>query len=83
MLFLTRFEVESSGPEQIILHPTLSYGDYSFHPVEDEKVPKTICRDVPKEFRISQILTKYFNYKDPQTKDLMTHYLLVSKILHF
>ena len=66
-----RFEVESSGPEQIILHPTLSYGDYSFHPVEDEKVPKTICRDVPKEFRISQILTKYFKYKDPQTKDLM------------
>lgn len=66
-----RFELESSGPEQIIVHPTLSYGDYSFHPVEDEKVPRTICRDVPKEFRISQILTKYFKYKDPQTKDLM------------
>lgn len=66
-----RFELESPGPGQVILHPTLSYGDYSFHPVEDEKVPRTICRDVPGEFRISQVLTKYFKYKDPVTNDLM------------
>ena len=34
-----RFEFESPEPGEVRLHPTLSYGDYSFHPVEDEHVP--------------------------------------------
>lgn len=66
-----RFLLESPGPGELILHPVLSYGDYSFHPVEDEHVPKTICRDVTKEFAISQVLTKYFKYRDPVTNDLV------------
>lgn len=66
-----RFDVENPAPGQVVLRPSLSYGDYSFHPVEDDKVPKTICRDVPGEFRISQVLTKYFRHKDPVTSDLM------------
>ena len=32
---------------------------YVFHPLEDENLPKTICRDVPGEFRVSQLI-KYF-----------------------
>ena len=66
-----RFELENPAPGQVILHPTLSYGDYSFHPVDDGNVPGSICRDVPREFYISQILTRYFKYKDPGTDDLM------------
>lgn len=66
-----RFVLESPQPGEVVLHPTLSYGDYSFHPVEDEHVPRTICRDVPGEFRVSQVLTKYFKYRDPQTDDLV------------
>lgn len=66
-----KFILSSPRPGEVILHPTLSYGDYSFHPVEDEHVPRTICRDVPGEFRVSQVLTKYFKYRDPETNDLM------------
>lgn len=66
-----RFELDSPGASEIVLHPVLSYGSYTFHPVEDDHVPRTICRDVPGEFRISQILTKYFRYKDPRTNDMV------------
>jgi len=66
-----RFDLESPASGQVVLHPLLCYGDYSFHPVDDEKVPAAICRDVPGELRISQVLTKYFKYKDPITNDLM------------
>ena len=37
-----------------------------FHPLEDENLPKTICRDVPGEFRVSQLIKKYFKYRDPE-----------------
>lgn len=59
-----RFEFDSSGPNELVLKPTLSYGKYSFQPVEDERLPRTVCRDVPGEFRISQLITKYFKYKE-------------------
>lgn len=65
------FHLESPAPGKVILRPVLSYGDYSFHPAQDEKVPRTICRDVPAEFRISQILTRYFKYRDAETNDLV------------
>lgn len=26
------------------MEPELSYGEYVFHPLEDENLPKTICR---------------------------------------
>lgn len=63
-----RFEFDSDGPDELILKPTLSYGDYSFQPVEDEKLPRTVCRDVPGEFRVSQLITKYFKYKEHDTE---------------
>ncbi len=62
-----RFEFDSEGPNSLVLKPTLSYGDYSFQPVEDERLPRTVCRDVPGEFRISQLITKYFKYKEHET----------------
>ena len=65
------FLLESPGPNQVVLRPKLSYGSYSFHPVEDEHVPSVIVRDVPGEFRVSQVLTKYFRYRDPETNDLV------------
>ena len=66
-----RFDFENPAPGEIRMHPTLSYGDYSFHPVEDERVPKTICRDVPGEFRISQVITRYFKHRDAESNDLI------------
>lgn len=56
-----RFDAGNEG--ELYMEPVLSYGDHSFHPVEDENLPRTICRDVPGEFRISQIINKYFKYK--------------------
>ncbi|MBQ5661380.1 MAG: SNF2 helicase associated domain-containing protein, partial [Lachnospiraceae bacterium] len=44
------FYFDSNGPKEVTLRPELSYGDYSFHPLEDENVPREICRDVPGEF---------------------------------
>lgn len=66
-----RFDFDSPGSGQIVMRPTLMYGDYAFHPVEDEKLPRTVCRDVPGEFRISQVITRYFKYRDPDTNDLI------------
>ncbi len=60
-----KFDVNENG--ELLMEPSLSYGSYSFHPLEDENVPRTICRDVPGEFRVSQLIQKYFKYKDPQS----------------
>ena len=65
------FRFESTGPEEISMEPVLSYGDFSFQPIEDELVPRRICRDVPEEFRISQTIAKYFQYKEPEGKKLV------------
>ena len=61
-----RFRFESRGNGEIVMEPLLSYGDFSFCPMEDELVPRSICRDVPGEFRISQTITRYFKYKEPE-----------------
>ncbi len=66
-----RFVLESPDANQVILHPELRYGSYSFHPMEDGQVPGSVCRDVPGEYRISQVLTRYFKYRDAKTKDLV------------
>ncbi|RGY97291.1 DEAD/DEAH box helicase [Clostridium sp. AM58-1XD] len=66
-----RFEFDSSGRNEVIMKPTLSYGDYSFHPIEDEKVPRTVCRDVPGEFRISQLISKYFRFQQNESHNLI------------
>lgn len=58
------FYFDQSPSGDLVMEPELSYGDYSFHPVEDEKLPRTICRDVPGEFRISQVISRYFRFKD-------------------
>lgn len=63
-----RFEFDSLGPGEIVLKPILSYGDCSFQPVEDEKLPRTVCRDVPGEFKISRLIAKYFKYKEHATQ---------------
>lgn len=66
-----RFEFDSPGRKELTLRPVLSYGDFSFHPVDDEKVPRAVCRDVPAEYRISQLITKYFKYKEQDTSNLV------------
>ena len=66
-----RFEFNSLSPNEVSLNPLLSYGEYSFHPLDDEHVRNTICRDVPEEFRISQLITRYFKYKEDGTKNLV------------
>ncbi len=66
-----KFFFESSRSGEVSMEPILSYGDYSFHPIEDELVPRNICRDVPGEFRISQTITKYFQYKDADDQRLV------------
>ncbi|EXG87138.1 DNA/RNA helicase, superfamily II, SNF2 family [Clostridium sp. ASBs410] len=63
-----RFDFDSDGQGGLILKPTLSYGDYSFQPVEDERLPRTVCRDVPGEFRISRLITRYFKYKEYESE---------------
>ncbi len=65
------FRFDSLQKGELEMEPILSYGDYSFHPVEDETLPRTVCRDVPGEFRISQLIAKYFQYKEPEEKKLV------------
>ena len=65
------FYFDSNGPKEVTLRPELSYGDYSFHPLDDENVPREICRDVPGEFRVSQLITRYFKYTDEENKNLV------------
>lgn len=66
-----RFEFDSSRPGELTMTPTLSYGAFSFHPIEDDKVPRTVCRDVPGEFRISQLIMKYFQYREADCENLV------------
>ena len=65
------FYFDSPGPREVTLRPELSYGDFSFHPLEDENVPREICRDVPGEFRVSQTITRYFKYTEDGTRNLV------------
>lgn len=67
----TKFYFDSTGMEEVTLSPVLSYGDFSFHPLEDEKVPREICRDVPGEFKVSQVITRYFKYTEDGTGNLV------------
>lgn len=66
-----QFSFDSTGPDEITMKPLLSYGDFSFSPLNDDKVPRIICRDVPGEFRISQVITKYFQYRDGESEYLV------------
>lgn len=66
-----RFEFDSAGMNQIAMRPVLSYGEFSFMPLEDEKVPRTICRDVPGEFRINQVIAGYFKYNHGDNRELL------------
>ncbi len=65
------FSFDSQRPGELTMEPTLFYGDFSFQPINDDKVPRTVCRDVPGEFRISQAITRYFSYRDQQTQKLI------------
>lgn len=62
------FRFDSKGPGEVELEPVLSYGDFSFHPAEDETLPKTVCRDVPGEFRVNQLIAKYFYIQEGSQK---------------
>ncbi|WP_418452669.1 DEAD/DEAH box helicase [Candidatus Ventrimonas sp.] len=66
-----QFSFDSSGPDEITMKPLLSYGDFSFSPLNDDKVPRIICRDVPGEFKISQVITRYFQYRDGESEYLV------------
>lgn len=59
-----RFDADEKGT--LYMEPLLSYGEYTFHPIEDENLPSAICRDVPGEFKISQVIRKYFKCRDPK-----------------
>lgn len=59
-----QFKFDSRGLKELLMEPCLSYGDFSFHPVEDENLPRSVCRDVPGEFKISQVINRYFRYKE-------------------
>ena len=58
------FYFDSDAAGTVTLRPELAYGDFSFHPLADENVPKEICRDVPGEFKVSQLITTYFKYTE-------------------
>ncbi len=60
-----QFKFDSRGLKELLMEPCLSYGDFTFHPVEDENLPRSVCRDVPGEFKISQVINRYFRYKEP------------------
>ncbi len=66
-----KFSFDSETPGELTMKPVLSYGDFSFQPIEDDKVPRTICRDVPGEFRVSQLITRYFKYRDETSDKLI------------
>lgn len=58
------FDFDCDEEGHLSLIPRLFYGDYSFHPLDDGNVPKSICRDVPGEFRISRLITRYFTARE-------------------
>lgn len=57
------FYFEAGEEGTLYMEPYLSYGEYRFHPVEDEELPRTVCRDIPGEFKVSQMIGKYFKCK--------------------
>lgn len=65
------FSFDSPRPGTIVMSPVLRYGEYSFHPMNDQYLPRTVCRDVPGEFRISQVITRYFQYREPERSDFV------------
>lgn len=67
----SRFEFDSDSPDELRLRPTLSYGDFTFSPLADEHVPREICRDVPAEFYISRLITRYFSYWEDESGELV------------
>lgn len=66
-----RFEFDSDSPDELRLRPTLSYGDFTFSPLADEHVPREICWDVPAEFYISRLITRYFSYWEDESGELV------------
>ena len=66
-----RFEFDSDSPDELRLRPTLSYADFTFSPLADEHVPREICRDVPAEFYISRLITRYFSYWEDESGELV------------
>lgn len=60
-----QFKFDSPDGSQVRMEPCLFYGDYGFHPIEDEDLPRSLCRDVPGEFEISRLIGRYFKYKSP------------------
>ena len=66
-----RFEFDSDSPDELRLRPTLSYGYFTFSPLADEHVPREICRDVPAEFYISRLITRYFSYWEDESGELV------------
>jgi len=66
-----RFYFDSADPRNVTLRPELAYGDYAFHPLDDENVPREICRDVPGEFKVSQLITKYFRFTEDTTRNMV------------
>ena len=65
------FYFDSDAAGTVTLRPELAYGDFSFHPLADENVPKEICRDVPGEFKVSQLITTYFKYAEDGSGNLV------------
>lgn len=66
-----RFAFDCLDDGRIALTPSLSYGDYHFQPMDDGEVPKEICRDVPGEFRVSCLITRYFSAREEGTGRLL------------
>ena len=65
------FYFDSDAAGTVTLRPELSYGEFSFHPLADENVPKEICRDVPGEFQVSQLIATYFKYTEDGSGNLV------------
>lgn len=65
------FYFDSHHLHEIRLRPVLSYGEIEFHPMEDEHLPRSLCRDVPGEFRIGQLIARFFRYREPDGGDLV------------
>ena len=66
-----RFYFDSADPRSVTMRPELAYGDYAFHPLDDENVPREICRDVPGEFKVSQLITRYFKFTEDGTRNMV------------
>ena len=66
-----RFYFDSIDSRTVTLRPELAYGDYAFHPLDDENVPREICRDVPGEFKVSQLITKYFKFTEDESRNMV------------